>query len=111
MLESNKKREELEKQLKESNEEKRLLLEEIARLKHDLLTTQDPGNREETWRMDQGTVQRENRFLVSQSSAGSLDGSVKQVRAALPLALCFFFTDLMTKPNQSSLETSTAVGR
>ncbi|PKK18330.1 coiled-coil domain containing 30 [Columba livia] len=78
LLESNKKREELEKQLKESNEEKRLLLEEIARLKHDLLTTREPGGREETWRMDQGTVQRENRFLVSQSSAGSLDGSVKQ---------------------------------
>ncbi|XP_065711143.2 coiled-coil domain-containing protein 30 isoform X1 [Patagioenas fasciata] len=78
LLESNKKREELEKQLKESNEEKRLLLEEIARLKHDLLTTREPGDREETWRMDQGTVQRETRFLVSQSSAGSLDGSVEQ---------------------------------
>ncbi|XP_065506010.1 coiled-coil domain-containing protein 30 isoform X2 [Caloenas nicobarica] len=78
LLESNKKREELEKQLKESNEEKQLLLEEIARLKHDLLTTWEPGNREETWRMNQGTVQRETRCLVSQSSAGSLDGNVKQ---------------------------------
>ncbi|XP_064326427.1 coiled-coil domain-containing protein 30 isoform X4 [Phalacrocorax carbo] len=80
LLESNKKREELEKQLKESNEEKRLLLEEIAQLKQDILTTQEQGNStlEETLRMNQGMVHRENRFLVSRSSAGSLDGSIEQ---------------------------------
>ncbi|XP_075376680.1 coiled-coil domain-containing protein 30 isoform X2 [Mycteria americana] len=80
LLESNKKREELEKQLKESNEEKQLLLEEIAQLKQDILTTREQGDStlEDTLRMNQGMVHRENRFLVSQSSAGSLDGSVKQ---------------------------------
>ncbi|KAM9270186.1 coiled-coil domain-containing protein 30 [Morus bassanus] len=80
LLESNKKREALEKQLKESNEEKRLLLEEIARLKQDILTTQEQGNStlEETLRMNQGMAHRANRFLVLQSSAGSLDGSIKQ---------------------------------
>ncbi|XP_072739987.1 coiled-coil domain-containing protein 30 isoform X4 [Ciconia boyciana] len=80
LLESNKKREELEKQLKESNEEKQLLLEEIAQLKQDTLTTREQGDStlEDTLRMNRGMVHRENRFLVSQSSAGSLDGSVKQ---------------------------------
>ncbi|XP_052647852.1 coiled-coil domain-containing protein 30 isoform X5 [Harpia harpyja] len=80
LLESNKKREELEKQLKESNEEKRLLLEEIAQLKQDTLTTWQQGDNtlEETLRMNQGMAHRDNRFLVLQSSAGSLDGSVKQ---------------------------------
>ncbi|KAM6236786.1 uncharacterized protein M6G45_013495 [Spheniscus humboldti] len=80
LLESNKKKEELEKQLKENNEEKRLLLEEIAQLKQDNLTTREQGDStlEETLRMNQGMVHRENRFLVLQSSAGSLDGSVKQ---------------------------------
>ncbi|KAM9630987.1 coiled-coil domain-containing protein 30 isoform 6-T9 [Morphnus guianensis] len=80
LLESNKKREELEKQLKESNEEKRLLLEEIAQLKQDTLTTRQQGDNtlEETLRMNQGMAHRDNRFLVLQSSAGSLDGSVKQ---------------------------------
>ncbi|XP_074883734.1 coiled-coil domain-containing protein 30 isoform X3 [Buteo buteo] len=80
LLESNKKREELEKQLKESNEEKRLLLEEIAQLKQDSLTTRQQGDNtlEETLRMNQGMAHRDNRFLVLQSSAGSLDGSVKQ---------------------------------
>ncbi|XP_074748764.1 coiled-coil domain-containing protein 30 isoform X2 [Strix uralensis] len=80
LLESNKKREELEKQLKESNEEKRLLLEEIAQLKQDILTTRDQGDStlRETLRINQGMAHRDNRFLVSQSSAGSLDGSVKQ---------------------------------
>ncbi|XP_035759632.1 coiled-coil domain-containing protein 30 isoform X4 [Egretta garzetta] len=80
LLESNKKREELEKQLKESNEEKRLLLEEIAQLKQDTLTIWEQGSStlEETWKMNQGMVHRENRFLVSQSSAGSLNGSIKQ---------------------------------
>ncbi|XP_010294900.1 PREDICTED: coiled-coil domain-containing protein 30-like, partial [Phaethon lepturus] len=80
LLESNKKREELEKQLKESNEEKQLLLEEIAQLKQDILATWEQGDStlEETLRMNQGTAHRENRFLVSWSSAGSLDGSIKQ---------------------------------
>ncbi|KAM6046159.1 coiled-coil domain-containing protein 30 [Theristicus caerulescens] len=80
LLESNKKREELEKQLKESNEEKRLLLEEIAQLKQDIVTTREQGDStlEETWRMNRGMTHRENRFLVSQSSAGSLNGSFKQ---------------------------------
>ncbi|KAM9256309.1 LOW QUALITY PROTEIN: coiled-coil domain-containing protein 30 [Cariama cristata] len=80
LLESNKKREELEKQLKESSEEKRLLLEEIAQLKQDILTTrgQVDSTLEETLRTNQGMAHRENRFLVSQSSAGGLDGSVKQ---------------------------------
>ncbi|KAM9370165.1 coiled-coil domain-containing protein 30 [Phaethornis superciliosus] len=80
LLESNKKREKLEKQLKESNEEKQLLLEEIAQLKEDILTAQEQGKSmpEETWMMDQGLVHRERRFLVSQSSADSLDGSIKQ---------------------------------
>ncbi|XP_069636512.1 coiled-coil domain-containing protein 30 isoform X3 [Haliaeetus albicilla] len=80
LLKSNKKREELEKQLKESNEEKRLLLEEIAQLKQDTLTTRQQGDNtlEETLRMNQGMAHRDNRFLVLQSSAGSLDGSVKQ---------------------------------
>ncbi|XP_009585475.1 PREDICTED: coiled-coil domain-containing protein 30-like, partial [Fulmarus glacialis] len=80
LLESNKKREELEKQLKESNEEKRLLLEEIAQLKQDILTTREQGDSmlEEVLRMNQGMAHKENRFLVSQSAAGSLDGSIKQ---------------------------------
>ncbi|XP_068271177.1 coiled-coil domain-containing protein 30-like [Nyctibius grandis] len=80
LLESNKKREELENQLKESNEEKLLLLEEIAQLKEDSLTTWEQGDSmlEEALRMNQGMAHRENRFLVSQSSAGSLDVSVKQ---------------------------------
>ncbi|XP_015738111.1 coiled-coil domain-containing protein 30 isoform X3 [Coturnix japonica] len=80
LLESNKKREELEKQLKESNEEKQSLLEEIAQLKQDILTTKEQRDStfEEALRMNQGTVHRDNRFLMSQSSAGSLDGSIKQ---------------------------------
>ncbi|XP_072210491.1 coiled-coil domain-containing protein 30 isoform X3 [Excalfactoria chinensis] len=80
LLESNKKREELEKQLKESNEEKQSLLEEIAQLKQDILTTKEQRDStfEEALRMNQGTVHRDNRFLTSQSSAGSLDGSIKQ---------------------------------
>ncbi|XP_071623103.1 coiled-coil domain-containing protein 30 isoform X2 [Heliangelus exortis] len=80
LLESNKKREKLEKQLKESNEEKQLLLEEIAQLKEDILAAQEQGKSilEGTWMMDQGLVHRGRRFLVSQSSAGSLDGSIKQ---------------------------------
>ncbi|KAM6046272.1 coiled-coil domain-containing protein 30 isoform 3-T3 [Chlamydotis macqueenii] len=77
LLESKKRREELEKQLQESNKEKRLLLEEIAQLKQDLLTK---GNStlDETLRMNQGMAHRENWFLVPQSSAGSLDGSTEQ---------------------------------
>ncbi|XP_066838269.1 coiled-coil domain-containing protein 30 isoform X2 [Anser cygnoides] len=80
LLESNKKREELEKQLKENNGEKQLLLEEIAKLKQDILTTREQrdSTAEETLRMNQGTANRDNRFLVSQSSAGSLNGSIKQ---------------------------------
>ncbi|XP_054078760.1 coiled-coil domain-containing protein 30 isoform X2 [Rissa tridactyla] len=80
LLESNKKREELEKQLKESDEEKRLLLEEIAQLKQDILTARERGERalDDTLRMNQGMAQSESRFLEAQSSAGSLDGSVKQ---------------------------------
>ncbi|XP_068514380.1 coiled-coil domain-containing protein 30 [Anas acuta] len=80
LLESNKKREELEKQLKENNEEKQLLLEEIAKLKQDILTTREQldSTAEETLRMNQGMVHGDNRFLLSQSSAGSLNGSIKQ---------------------------------
>ncbi|XP_067166936.1 coiled-coil domain-containing protein 30 isoform X2 [Apteryx mantelli] len=80
LLESNKKREELEKQLKESNEEKQLLLEEIAQLKQDIVATwkQHDSMDEEALRMNQGMVHRENKFLLSQSSAGSLDGSINQ---------------------------------
>ncbi|XP_064381726.1 coiled-coil domain-containing protein 30 isoform X1 [Dromaius novaehollandiae] len=80
LLESNKKREELEKQLKESNEEKELLLEEIAQLKQDILAKweQRDSMDEEALRMNQGMIHRENKFLLSQSSAGSLDGSIKQ---------------------------------
>ncbi|XP_069730588.1 coiled-coil domain-containing protein 30 [Phaenicophaeus curvirostris] len=80
LLASNKKREELEKQLKESSEEKRLLLEEIAQLKQDIVPSREQGDttREEALRMNQGVTCRENRFPVSQSSAGNLDGSLKQ---------------------------------
>ncbi|XP_075288154.1 coiled-coil domain-containing protein 30-like [Opisthocomus hoazin] len=80
LVESNKKREELEKHLKESNEEKLLLLEEIVQLKQDLLTTRERGDGMlgETLRTNRGTVLRENGLLVSQSSAGSSDGRVKQ---------------------------------
>ncbi|KAM4646775.1 coiled-coil domain-containing protein 30 [Amazona ochrocephala] len=75
--ESTKKREELEKQLKESNEDKRLLL---AQLNRGVLATQEQGNSAlgETLRMNQGSAQRGNRLPVSQSSAGSSDGSIKQ---------------------------------
>ncbi|XP_065594348.1 coiled-coil domain-containing protein 30 [Cyrtonyx montezumae] len=80
LVESNKKREELEKHLKESNKEKQLLLEEIAQLKQDIMTTREQRDRtfEEALRMNQGMVHRDNRFLTSQSSAGSLDGTIKQ---------------------------------
>ncbi|XP_075292929.1 coiled-coil domain-containing protein 30-like [Opisthocomus hoazin] len=80
LVESNKKREELEKHLKESNEEKLLLLEETVQLKQDLLTTRERGDGTlgETLRTNRGTVLRENGLLVSQSSAGSSDGRVKQ---------------------------------
>ncbi|XP_031463820.1 coiled-coil domain-containing protein 30 [Phasianus colchicus] len=80
LLESNKKREELEKQLKESNEEKQSLMEKIAQLKQDILTTREQHENtfEEALRMNQGMVHRDNRLLMSQSSAGSLDGSIKQ---------------------------------
>ncbi|XP_014802397.1 PREDICTED: coiled-coil domain-containing protein 30 isoform X2 [Calidris pugnax] len=80
LLESNKKREELEKQLKESKEEKRLLLEEIAQLKHDILTARERGESTsgETLGMSRGMVPAESRCPESQSSAGSVDGSVKQ---------------------------------
>ncbi|XP_061306015.1 coiled-coil domain-containing protein 30 isoform X2 [Pezoporus flaviventris] len=77
---SNKKREELEKQLKESNEDKRLILEELAQLNQGVLATQEQGDSVlgETLRMNQGLAQGGKRFPVSQSSAGSSDGSVKQ---------------------------------
>ncbi|XP_029818269.1 coiled-coil domain-containing protein 30 [Manacus vitellinus] len=78
LLESNKKKEELEKQLKESNEEKRMLLEEISQLKHNIRSAREQGDAGETWRMSPGLEQRESRFLPWQSSAGSLDGSLKQ---------------------------------
>ncbi|XP_027567598.2 coiled-coil domain-containing protein 30 isoform X1 [Pipra filicauda] len=78
LLESNKKKEELEKQLKESNEEKRMLLEEISQLKHNIRSAREQGDTGETWRMSPGLEQRESRFLPWQSSAGSLDGSLKQ---------------------------------
>ncbi|XP_066059028.1 coiled-coil domain-containing protein 30 isoform X2 [Chamaea fasciata] len=76
LLESNKKKEELEKQLKESNEEKKMLLEEIAQLKCESAWEQGPSR--DTRRMTPGLEQRENRFLPWQSSAGSLEGSLKQ---------------------------------
>ncbi|XP_071304938.1 coiled-coil domain-containing protein 30 isoform X3 [Agelaius tricolor] len=75
LLESNKKKEELEKQLKESSEEKRLLLEEIAQLRCDIRSAWEQGDMR---RMTPGLEQRENRFLPWQSSAGSLEGSLKQ---------------------------------
>ncbi|XP_065552388.1 coiled-coil domain-containing protein 30 isoform X4 [Lathamus discolor] len=77
---SNKKREELEKQLKESNEDKRLILEELAQLNQGVLATQEQGESVlgETLRMNQGLAQGGKRFPVSQSSAGSSDGSIKQ---------------------------------
>ncbi|KAM6241190.1 coiled-coil domain-containing protein 30 isoform 2-T2 [Porphyrio hochstetteri] len=80
LLESNKKREEMEKQLKETKEDKQLLLEEITRLKQGILSTQeqDNGALEGTLRMNQGTTRRDSGFLVSQSSAVSVDGSVPQ---------------------------------
>nr|XP_054503850.1 coiled-coil domain-containing protein 30 [Agelaius phoeniceus] len=75
LLESNKKKEELEKQLRESSEEKRLLLEEIAQLRCDIRSAWEQGDMR---RMTPGLEQRENRFLPWQSSAGSLEGSLKQ---------------------------------
>ncbi|XP_064253542.1 coiled-coil domain-containing protein 30 isoform X5 [Passer domesticus] len=78
LLESNKKKEELEKQLKESSEEKRLLLEEIAQLRCDIRSAWEQGPSGDTRRMTPGLEQRENRFLPWQSSAGSLEGSLKQ---------------------------------
>ncbi|XP_066190612.1 coiled-coil domain-containing protein 30 [Sylvia atricapilla] len=78
LLESNNKKEELEKQLKESNEEKRMLLEEIAQLKCDVRSAWEQGSSTDRRRMTPGLEQRENRFLPWQSSAGSLEGSLKQ---------------------------------
>uniref|UniRef100_A0A8C3R3V1 Coiled-coil domain containing 30 n=1 Tax=Cyanoderma ruficeps TaxID=181631 RepID=A0A8C3R3V1_9PASS len=78
LLESNKKKEELEKQLKESNEEKRILLEEIAQLKCDVRSAWEQGPSRDTRTMTPGLEQRENRFLPWHSSAGSLEGSLKQ---------------------------------
>ncbi|XP_038015479.1 coiled-coil domain-containing protein 30 isoform X1 [Motacilla alba alba] len=78
LLESNKKKEELEKQLKESSEEKRLLLEEIAQLRCDIRSAWEQGPSGDMRRMTPGLEQRENRFLPWQSSAGSLEGSLKQ---------------------------------
>ncbi|CAN8198565.1 unnamed protein product [Coccothraustes coccothraustes] len=78
LLESNKKKEELEKQLKESSEEKRLLLEEIAQLRCDIRSAWEHGPSGDMRRMTPGLEQRENRFLPWQSSAGSLEGSLKQ---------------------------------
>ncbi|RLV95568.1 hypothetical protein DV515_00012850 [Chloebia gouldiae] len=78
LLESNKKKEELEKQLKESSEEKRMLLEEIAQLKCDIRSAWEQGPSGDTRRMTPGLEQRESRFLPWQSSAGSLEGSLKQ---------------------------------
>lgn len=94
LLESSKKREELEKQLKESNEEKRLLLEEIAQLKQDMLAARAQGDHahDEALRMIQGTAQGDNGLLVWPSSTGGLDGSVKQVGAALLSAAGFLFS-------------------
>ncbi|XP_041275477.1 coiled-coil domain-containing protein 30 [Onychostruthus taczanowskii] len=78
LLESNKKKEELEKQLKESSEEKRLLLEEIAQLRCDIRSAWEQGPSGDTRRMTPGLEQRENRFLPWQNSAGILKGSLKQ---------------------------------
>lgn len=89
LLESNKKKEELEKQLKESSEEKRMLLEEIAQLRCDIRSAWEQGPSGDTRRMTPALEQKENKFLPWQSSAGSLEGSLKQVRAALPSAPCF----------------------
>lgn len=92
LLESNKKREELEKQLRESNEEKRLLLEEMAQLKQDVLAARAQGGRarEEALRTIQGTARGDDGRLVWPSSAGSLDGSVERVGAAWPSAAGIF---------------------
>ncbi|XP_027766270.1 coiled-coil domain-containing protein 30-like, partial [Empidonax traillii] len=78
LLESNKKKEELEKQLRESNEEKRMLLEEISQLKRSIQSAREQRDPGETWRMNPGLEQRESRSLPWQSSAGSSDGSLKQ---------------------------------
>ncbi|XP_072773420.1 coiled-coil domain-containing protein 30 isoform X5 [Taeniopygia guttata] len=78
LLESNKKKEELEKQLKESSEEKRMLLEEIAQLRCDIRSAWEQGPGGDTRRMTPALEQRENKFLPWQSSAGSLEGSLKQ---------------------------------
>ncbi|RMB89725.1 hypothetical protein DUI87_33922 [Hirundo rustica rustica] len=78
LLESNRKKEELEKQLRESNEEKRTLLEEIAQLKCDVRSAWEQGPSGDTRRMTAGLEQKESRFLPWQSSTGSLEGSLKQ---------------------------------
>ncbi|XP_009072606.1 PREDICTED: coiled-coil domain-containing protein 30, partial [Acanthisitta chloris] len=80
LLESNKKKEELEKQLRESNAEKQQLLEEIAQLKGDMLRAREQRDSVlgAPWRQSPGLEQREDRALTWHSSAGSLDGSLKQ---------------------------------
>ncbi|XP_071431745.1 coiled-coil domain-containing protein 30 isoform X2 [Pithys albifrons albifrons] len=78
LLESNKKKEELEKQLKESSEEKRMLLEEISQLKRDIRSAREQGDSAEPWRRSPALEQREGSIPPWQSSAGSLDGSLQQ---------------------------------
>ncbi|XP_033924301.1 coiled-coil domain-containing protein 30 [Melopsittacus undulatus] len=76
---SNKKREELEKQLKESTEDKCLILEELTQLNQGVVATQEQDSvLGETWRMNQGLAEGGKRFPMSQGSAGGSDGSIKQ---------------------------------
>lgn len=66
-----------------------MLLEEIAQLKCDIQSAREQGPSGDMRRMIPGLEQRENRFLPWQNSAGSLEGSLKQVWAALSSAPCF----------------------
>lgn len=66
-----------------------MLLEEIAQLKCDVQSAWEKGPSRDMRRMTPGLEQRENRFLPWQSSAGSLEGNLKQVWAALPSAPYF----------------------
>ncbi|XP_064027927.1 coiled-coil domain-containing protein 30 [Pogoniulus pusillus] len=75
LLESHKKREELEKQLKESSEEKQLWVGEEQAL---AARAWGPSVREEPLRMSQGMEPGDTRPLLAQSAAGSAGGSVAQ---------------------------------
>ncbi|XP_067422412.1 coiled-coil domain-containing protein 30 isoform X2 [Emydura macquarii macquarii] len=81
LLESSKKMEELEKQVKGSNEEKRLLLEENAKLRQDILATREQFHSkiEEAVRI-KSEINQENQPLKPQSSEvnTALNMSIKQ---------------------------------